>query len=460
MDRVEVSNWFGNVRSRPAVIVEAETAEEIAAILRDRERYPSPVRAVGSNHAATACGAADGGTLIEMRRMDRVLEIGDGRVTAQAGARSIDVARELRPHGLQLHVNVELGDLTIGSAACGGARDSSMPGEPGQAASYATSIKMITAGGDLVEITEADAELLQLARSSHGLLGIVYEATFRVRPQVPMRVRHERRRLADLEQMLPALRQGAESITLYLDPFTDVVLVELRKYQEDLAGHAVADGPWRLRNAIWDRWAPGAGHLVSRLVPAGPARRVLTDLTKRVTVLATTAAVRGEHTAAGAQQVAHRALRGAAASTFGSWAFPEERYAECVRRYVELAREHDRKHGYRPDLLTAGRRIEADQGSLLSQSFDGPVITIDPASTGGAGWEDFLRAYNDLCAELGGVPLLDQTSLLSRAHVEGAFGDRMARLDAQRRRYDPADRLLNPFFGELLAPSAPEAIAV
>jgi len=58
MGGVEVGNWFGDAGSRPAVIVEAETAEEIAAILRDRERYPNPVRAAGSNHAATACGAA------------------------------------------------------------------------------------------------------------------------------------------------------------------------------------------------------------------------------------------------------------------------------------------------------------------------------------------------------------------------------------------------------------------
>jgi len=455
MGGVEVSSWFGDVRSRPAVIVEAETAEEIAAVLRDRERYPNPVRAAGSNHAATACAAAAGGTLIEMRRMDRVLEIGDGGVTAQAGARSRDVARELRGHGLQLHVNPELGDLTIGAAACTGARDSSMPGESGQTASYATSIKLITPAGDLVEITESEPELLRLARSSHGLLGIVYEATFRVRPQVPMRVRHERHRLADLERVLPAVRELGESITLYLDPFTDTLLVELRAYQEDLAGHRVAAGPWPLRNAIWGRWAPGAGHLVRRVVPAGPARHVLTDVASRLTVRAATAAVRGDRTAAAAQQAA-----GGAASTFSTWAFPEGRYVECARRYVELARRHQREHGYRPDLLTAGRRLEADQASLLSQSFDGPVITIDPASTGGAGWDDFLRAYNELCAELGGVPLLDQTSLLTRAHVDRAFGERIARFAVVRGRYDPADRLLNPFFEELLAAAPPPAIAV
>ena len=180
-EQIHVTNWFGSIVSHPAVLVEAETAEEIAAILRDRERYPSPVRAVGSNHSTTPCGVAEGGTLIVMRKMERIIEIRDDSVTAQAGALYYDVAQELRKHDLQFFVNVELGNLTIGSAACGGTKDASMPGEFGQVASYATSIKMITPAGELVEITEADGELMQVARSSYGLFGIVYEVTFRIR---------------------------------------------------------------------------------------------------------------------------------------------------------------------------------------------------------------------------------------------------------------------------------------
>src|SRR5215470_1046497 len=168
MEQIEVTNWFGGIRSHPAVIVEAESVEEIVAVLRDRERYPSPVRAVGSNHSTTPCGVAEGGTLIVMRKMDRIIEIRDDSVTAQAGALYYDVAQELRKHDLQFFVNVELGNLTIGSAACGGTKDASMPGEFGQVCSYASVIKMVTPAGELLEITEDDPELLHVARSSYG----------------------------------------------------------------------------------------------------------------------------------------------------------------------------------------------------------------------------------------------------------------------------------------------------
>lgn len=106
--------------------------------MRNRARYPAPVRAIGSNHSTTRCGVADGGTMILMRRMNRVIEVGDDFITAQGGALYIDVAKTLQGYGRQFHVNVALANLTIGSAACGGTKDVSMPGEFGQVSSYQT----------------------------------------------------------------------------------------------------------------------------------------------------------------------------------------------------------------------------------------------------------------------------------------------------------------------------------
>ncbi len=78
-----------------------------------------------------------------------------------------------------------------------------MPGESGQVNSYVTNIKMVLPSGDLFEVNESQAELMQLVRSSYGTFGIVYEATFRVKPIVPMAVRHETYSLADFTSKLP-----------------------------------------------------------------------------------------------------------------------------------------------------------------------------------------------------------------------------------------------------------------
>ena len=135
---ITITNWFGDLISHPQVVVEATSVDDIVKILKDPAHYPSPVRAVGSNHSTSPVGVAEGGTLIQMSKMNRILEIGKDTVTVQAGAIAIDVAHELEKHGLQFYVNTEIGSLSVGSAACAGTKDASMPGEFGQVGSYIT----------------------------------------------------------------------------------------------------------------------------------------------------------------------------------------------------------------------------------------------------------------------------------------------------------------------------------
>src|SRR6516164_1597305 len=127
-----ITNWFGDLISHPRVVVDATSVDDIVRVLKDPAQYPSPVRAVGSNHSTSACGVAEGGTLTRMSGMNRILEIGTGTVTVQAGAIALDVARELEKHGLQFYVNTEIGSLSVGSASLAGTKDASMPGEFGQ----------------------------------------------------------------------------------------------------------------------------------------------------------------------------------------------------------------------------------------------------------------------------------------------------------------------------------------
>ena len=180
-----VSNWFGNVISHPAVIVDAYQVEDIVAVMKDPVKYPSPVRAVGSNHSNPPCGVAENGTLIRMK-MNQVLSITDDTLTVQAGAILIDLTKQLEARNLQFYVNTEIGSLSAGSAAIAGTKDASFEGEYGQVGSYIIAMKMVLPSGELMEVTEAaQPDLMQVLRSSYGLFGIVYEVTYKVRPAGP-----------------------------------------------------------------------------------------------------------------------------------------------------------------------------------------------------------------------------------------------------------------------------------
>src|SRR5580704_19575949 len=110
-----VTNWFGDLVSHPQVVVEANSTADIVAILKDPVKYPSPVRAIGSNHSTSPCGVVEGGTLVMMSNMNQIQQITTDTITTQGGAIYIDVAQELAKKNLQFYVNTEIGNLSMGS---------------------------------------------------------------------------------------------------------------------------------------------------------------------------------------------------------------------------------------------------------------------------------------------------------------------------------------------------------
>ena len=301
---VRVTNWLEDVVSHPALVVEPASVEEIVEIVKDTARYPSPVRAHGSAHSTTYCVEADGGTVISMLRMNRILRIGEDSFTAEAGALYIDVGEELRRRGLEHFVNTEFGSLTIGSAACAGTKDGALPGEYGQVSSYCVGMKLVSPAGEIVEIGEDDPELLQAARSSYGLLGIVVEATFRVRPVQLLAVRHRAFTLERLERDLAALVESGHGLMAFFYPSLDLVTVELsRNVGEASSGPAPRDRVWRLRNFVWQVAFPRAAYLIGKYGGSRRRKAFLNDrftaLTQRLLVLA----IRSKATTAYAQMI-------------------------------------------------------------------------------------------------------------------------------------------------------------
>jgi len=447
---MDVTNWFGDLVTHPKVLVEANSVEDIIAVLKDPVKYPSPVRAVGSNHSTARCCVADGGTMIKMTNMNRILNITADTVTAQAGALYVDIAAELEKHQLQFYVNTEIGSLSVGSAACAGTKDGSLPGEYGQVGSYVTGVKMILPSGELLEVTEDQPDLLQKVRSSYGLFGIVYEATFRVRPIQPMAVYHETFTLEEFVEKLPELKARNESMMLYTFPFDNLITVEFRKYNPGASG-SPNRFIWPLRNFLWKSAGPLYCYEVERDIPVPAIRYAAIDGFCALWRFKLTNLIRSDYTIATDQIIRYPAVSNDSRYTFSLWAFPEELYPEALPAYFQFCRDYYQQKGYRSNMLNVGYRIAKDQQSLLSYSYDGTVMTIDPVSTANPGWPTFLETYNEFCSARGGIPLLNQTYGVTRAQAQKALGDRLKVFAQTRKAYDPTNRLLNDYFQDLLA---------
>jgi hypothetical protein len=140
---------------------------------------------------------------------------------------------------------------------------------------------------------------------------------------------------------------------------------------------------------------------------------------------------------------------------FTFWAFPRNNWVRNLKDYLGFADTHFARHGFRCNMPLGSYFIRQDTSSLLSYTHDGDIISLDPIHAPGdadaAGWEAFLREFNEWSALRGGVPLLNQSPFVERAHVVAAYGDRWKKLSDWIRTVDPDGRMLNPFFADLLA---------
>ena len=131
----------------PAVTVEATAPSEILAVLRDWKRYPAPVRPMGSGSSMTRCIAANGGTQLDLSKMNRVLKIEADSVTVQPGIALPDLAEVLSQEGLELVGGFDLASRSVGGAVCAAGLEASMAGDVGQFASHVLQLKVLSPNG-------------------------------------------------------------------------------------------------------------------------------------------------------------------------------------------------------------------------------------------------------------------------------------------------------------------------
>ncbi|MBK5197427.1 MAG: FAD-binding protein [Methyloceanibacter sp.] len=447
---VTIKTWDGTWTYHPRVLVTPESAEDLVEILTDVVRFPSPVRPAGSMHSTARMNGDDGGTMVDMKAMNRILHFTDDTVTVEAGVSYIVVSNALKERGLQFHVTTEIGNVTLGAMACAATKDSSFPGGFGQISSYVTGVRLVAPNGKLREITERDdPKEMQLIRSSYGLFGIIYEVTIKVRPTTALSVRHYSLSIDNFRRYYPIYKARGFAVMYYIFPYVKRVLVELRKDNPEVP--PTSRRRWSYRNRFWRKYGPAVTLWIERST-TNPKLRALADklhffLLRQALVLV----VRSDRTWPHAQIINYPREPGANKYLFSMWAFREAGFFDILEQYCNFCIAYEAKTGFRCNLPSVGYSIARDVEALLSYSWEGATLSIDPASTGGPEWEEFLHHYNDFCSERRGSPLLNQTPFLTRDQVRRAFSTRLQQFAARRREVDPKDRMLDSYFRELLS---------
>jgi FAD/FMN-containing dehydrogenase len=448
-----ISNYDGSVVTSPQKFVRPESVEELQNILRDAEQFPAPVRAMGSYHSLTPC-ASSSGTIVSMSGLNRIVHLDTVNLTltAQAGLQLVEAAEILRRHGVQFMLNIEIGNMTLGSAACCHTKDSLDGVQHGQVSSYVTKIKWVNPTGGLEEASEEESpELLSLVRASYGMCGIVHEVTFKIKPLEIIQFTYSVHSIKDLtqEEVSRAIATN-ESIVCWTVGRSVIIQTRNRAAHLKRAWLAAA------RRRTWNFYGAFVGRAIRRYTPGTLLTHLIEDLWsalqrasyRLLSLIGGFALYNPDKT------VNYERTPPSAKYAFTFWAFPRAEWVTNLKAYLDFAEDHFKKHGFRCNLPLGSYFIRRDSSSILSYSYDGDIISIDPIHACGddekVAWKYFLQEFNAWAHSRGGIPLLNQSPFVEREHVVAAYGERWKKLSDWVRTVDPAGRMLNPFFKDLL----------
>lgn len=434
----------------PQTVVPNSSAE-IREVLLNQANYSSPVRPSGSGSSATRCSAASGGTVVKLDALNKIVNISESTATVQPGVRIGELAEALAERNLELIGSLDLADRSVGGAVSAPTLDAAMPADGGQFATHVISMKVITPGGQRLEVGEKNPRMLTMFRLSYGLLGIVYEVTLRVRPIQPFEVHTRKTDFAGMAALVQQLSNVTAGVRFCLLPFKDRVYLEMRRPQA-IGSRAGRAGTWRVKDWAVNSALPGVARTLAKSIPFKQLRYPLMDSLGEATQTLVGAAL-GRSGSNASEQTGRMKRLDLTPPRFSSvsWAFPAAQFPRALDGYRSFNERYYGQTGFRCDLPAVGHRLNGDNSALLSPSYSGPHFAITTLCAADAGWDDYLLNLDDLARGFGGVPLFNQTKGLSVPTAQAAYGSRLQFFKKARRGLDPEDRMINQFFASFVS---------
>jgi len=260
-------NWSGNQQAVAVDVLTPGSVDEVSALVKDASGSGRRVKVVGSGHSFTAIALADDQRM-HLHRLTDLVKIDGDLVTVQAGMPLHALNALLAERGLALP---NLGDIDAQTVA--GAIST---GTHGTGAGHSTlascveAITLVTGTGAILHVDKT-SELFPAARLGLGALGIATEVTLRCVPAFVLLADERPMRLVEVLAQLDEQIASHDHVEFFWYPYTQLAQLKRNKTVP------VSDRPlssfrrWLddefIANTLW-QGVCGLGRATPALVPA------------------------------------------------------------------------------------------------------------------------------------------------------------------------------------------------
>jgi L-gulonolactone oxidase len=424
------SNWAGEQRCAPERIERPGSEDELCQVVGGARR----LKAVGSGHSFTDIACTDG-VMVDLARMDRILDVDGNRVRVQAGIRIAALAAALSERGLALENQGDIDKQAIAGAVATATHGTGAGFR--NLSAQVEDIRLVTADGRAVDLEGDD---LRAAQVSLGALGVVSELTLRCVPRFTIRRLDEPRPLGQVLDSLDHEVDSHDHFEVFVFPYAEHALT-LTSERTD----AEPKPPPRWRATAEERFengAIGAACALGRRFPAA-----IPALNRTLTRLMT----RREHLDLSHRIYAHeRSVR----FTEMEYALPRAHAREAVERVLELVRRRGLAVNFPLEI-----RFAAGDDCLLSTAHGRETAYVAVHVSRGMEFETYFRAVEAIMDEYEGRPHWGKRHYQTAATLRPRYPE-WDRFQAIRARMDPDGVFVNDYVARVLGvPSAAGADA-
>ena len=415
-------NWARDQRCAPERIErpadEAELVRAVAGAAR--------VKVAGAGHSFTDIACTDG-VMVDLSRMNRLLDVEGDEVTVQAGITIRELGPALAARGLALENQGDVDPQTLAGAICTATHGTGS--HFANISAQVVRLRIATGGGAVVDLREGDD--LLAGRVSLGALGAIASVTVRCVPAFRIHRIDEPRPLDDVLARFDEEVDANDHFELFVFPYTRTALT-LTSRRTDRAPRPPGAIQALVRDVVLENAALELACRAGRALPGAiPAiNRLITRLMSRAEQLDASYRVYANR----------RSVR----FTEMEYAIPRERVPEALERVLDLVERRRLPIGFPIEV-----RVAAPDDALLSTAHGRSTGYIAVHQYRGMEFESYFRAVEAIMDEYGGRPHWGKRHYQTAATLRPRYPG-WDRFQAVRERLDPERKFANDYLRRVL----------